>query len=472
MDSVDLDNWYEKAIAAGKGFKSDIEREEYIASLGDVEKHPMFCQNTEDLEGNPLTEAIRSLKEEDKTLKELAIMYKDEGNEWQKKPTKKNLKEAYDRYSHALEFIRKAELPQEDDLKLSGFASVFERNELKSIIYSNRALTSLTNKNYGSCRKDADEAITAWPANSKAHYRKCKALQSLGKYSEGLQACNTALAALTNVVNTTTSSNSSTAESHIDKFVVSILEIQTQCKKILETAAKKTQLIQQKLNSKWMEAWAVTQSLDVRLGDWSDSAVGSTQIDDVWTLLPRRDPESVLPVVPMVLLYPEVGQMDTVQACSTTDLVIDHLSVMLPGGGNDEPLPWDSRREYRVSTVAIYVLLCEGVVRTADTRADWLEMCKTRLAILNGTSSGDNVPEATSREKYSLPSPSILEVDIHCTLLSIMTIKKYVLAGGLLSLLTYVRGSKAEQTFVAVSKREGRFMGILQPSGVVIMESR
>lgn len=30
----DLDNWYEKALAMGYGFKSDEERNNYIASLG------------------------------------------------------------------------------------------------------------------------------------------------------------------------------------------------------------------------------------------------------------------------------------------------------------------------------------------------------------------------------------------------------------------------------------------------------
>jgi len=49
---------------------------------GDPCKHPLFATSTEDLEGHPLTEAFRCLREEDKTNLELAIMYKIEGNEW------------------------------------------------------------------------------------------------------------------------------------------------------------------------------------------------------------------------------------------------------------------------------------------------------------------------------------------------------------------------------------------------------
>jgi hypothetical protein len=42
-----------------KGFKSDEERQAYIASLGDPEEHPLFAQTAEDCKDHPLVGAFR-----------------------------------------------------------------------------------------------------------------------------------------------------------------------------------------------------------------------------------------------------------------------------------------------------------------------------------------------------------------------------------------------------------------------------
>lgn len=234
-----LDDWYDNAIKAGHGFKSDKEREEYIKSIGDPMMHPLFAENTEDLEGNPLAEALRALREEDKTMLEIATMYKDEGNDWLKKGDKKSLNDAYDRYSHALNILdgtaiaatsgasnfnaetgitelpnisqsKSIESNENEKTTITSFypselqpqpqeiisISVEEKQKreeetdlLKSQIFNNRALVCLTLKNYGSCVKDADSSILFWRNNIKAYYRKCRAL---GKFSTATicQYCN------------------------------------------------------------------------------------------------------------------------------------------------------------------------------------------------------------------------------------------------------------------------------------------
>lgn len=35
-----FDDWYEKALRDGMGFKNDEERQEYIRNMGDIEKVP------------------------------------------------------------------------------------------------------------------------------------------------------------------------------------------------------------------------------------------------------------------------------------------------------------------------------------------------------------------------------------------------------------------------------------------------
>jgi hypothetical protein len=77
--------------------------------MGDPLSHPLFAGNTEDMEGHELVEAFRCLREEDKSAVELAVLYKEEGNEWMKKKVKKDLKEAIIRYSHALKFLDEAD---------------------------------------------------------------------------------------------------------------------------------------------------------------------------------------------------------------------------------------------------------------------------------------------------------------------------------------------------------------------------
>eukprot|EP01035_Chromulina_nebulosa_P022043 gene22043-28535_t len=68
----EIDDWIDNALKRGEGFKTQEEKEEYLKSLGDPMKHPMFATNPEDLENNPLVDAFRILREEDKSLYERA----------------------------------------------------------------------------------------------------------------------------------------------------------------------------------------------------------------------------------------------------------------------------------------------------------------------------------------------------------------------------------------------------------------
>lgn len=111
-----LENWYDEALANGAGFKSDEERQAYIRSLGDPEQHPMFAANAEDMAGHPMVEAIRAIKEEDKSLVELAVMYKDEGNEWMKKKDPRALQEAHNCYTHAMTFVEQVRQERQADM--------------------------------------------------------------------------------------------------------------------------------------------------------------------------------------------------------------------------------------------------------------------------------------------------------------------------------------------------------------------
>ena len=128
-----------------------------------------------------MVEAFRCLREEDKSNFELAVMYKEEGNEWMKKKVKKDLKEAIVRYTHALSFLDAAD--KEDDTKEDEpqvvelvdnedgskkeevtlkdvevndevKSNVEDKNILRSQILNNRALAAMHLKNYGTALGD------------------------------------------------------------------------------------------------------------------------------------------------------------------------------------------------------------------------------------------------------------------------------------------------------------------------------
>ena len=128
-----------------------------------------------------MVEAFRCLREEDKSNFELAVMYKEEGNEWMKKKVKKDLKEAIVRYTHALSFLdaadkeddTKEDEPQvvelvdnEDDSKKEEVtlkdvevndevkSNIEDKNILRSQILNNRALAAMHLKNYGTALGD------------------------------------------------------------------------------------------------------------------------------------------------------------------------------------------------------------------------------------------------------------------------------------------------------------------------------
>ena len=414
-----LDDWYDKALASGQGFKSEEERQAYIKSLGDPEKHPMFAQTTEDLEGNPLTEALRALREDGKSPVEVATMYKDEGNEWMKKGDSKSFHEAYDRYTHALnilegvavaatsgvtsdeqnverkEFFANLQLKSNESNTATASSvepkleTEEETKQLKSVLFSNRAMASLSIKNYGSCKKDADAAIALWSGNIKAHYRKCKALLTLKKYDEALASCNTAL--------------------DIDPSNTQILAIKDKCvaeldklQTLLENKQKEIKARHAVEEARWITAWEIITGVIDENGNRCDRgqhtststrkggnvisvgfAADNQQPAQLKEILPHLSDEG-LPVWPMLMLYPQYGQLDVVQGVCSQDRIVAHLAEMFPeledlkgqnikghSAKQQNPIvPWDRDGEYTASHLVVYAPL-ESAPRISSLE-EWL----------------------------------------------------------------------------------------------------
>lgn len=504
-----LDNWYENAIKQGMGFKNEKERQDYIASLGDPMKHPLFAEDTEDLEGHPLTEAFRVLREEDKTLVELALLYKEEGNDWVKKNTKKSFSEAYDRYSHAITFLDKA-----DKARLAGTECIPDQNvnlkEVRSQIMSNRALASLRLLNFGSCVKDCSIAIDLCPQNLKAHYRKCKALIQLKKYTECLDACKEGLLC--------------------DSENKELLALKQQAEENLEATVKAQTVQQQRtldaLIKKWNDVWDLAKSQQATLSYpilFTSTATDASfadlaQLRDAW---PHIDADSFDTAVkwPMLLRYPQYNTHDVIVAAGNNDMIAEHLALAFPEKEDDEQqymgsstvspnstVPWDIADEYHVSNLIVYIEL--RISSPITSRENWLRACmeywilaqggdirlyalmlrQQSLSSTTATSAGNEIQSieglreqvkrreqqyekqkmeirskvlssnhsniVTTSSSTSKPKPIVhyLEVQLGNTIEQIARAAEHMLPRGVITLLVFPRSGQSHREFVAENK--------------------
>jgi tetratricopeptide (TPR) repeat protein len=188
----------------------------------------------EDLEGNPMVDAFRQLREEDKTRVELVLMYKDEGNEFMRKKTVKERHEAIKRYSHALTLLDAADEARKEGNEDEADKSV-NLFHLRSQTFNNRAMALMFLKNYGLALKDLTkvslipspvtdliipQALLYDPENVKAHYRKSKVLFQLKRPEFALKACDAGLASLARVMSSSSSPSDKDKDSERELLVL------------------------------------------------------------------------------------------------------------------------------------------------------------------------------------------------------------------------------------------------------------
>ena len=481
------EDWYDKAIKNGFGFKSDKERQDYIDSIGDPMKHPLFAQTTEDLEGNPLAEAFRAIREEDKSCVELAELYKDEGNQWIKKGKKKDYSEAYDRYTHALSFMDKADQARIDGTE-SKSDSTADLKMIRSQILSNRALSSLNLTNYGTCYKDCDEAIALWSGNIKAHFRKCKALLALKKYTDCIAACDAALA----------------VEPANKDFAAFRKQAETDMQSKGKSKLDSLQRTLNELTAKWSAVWEIASTVGVGLGYPLYGMPEPREMRDCWVEVDSSTAQGE-PTVrwPVLLQYPQYGTYDVLSAAGVEDMLVEHLAMAFPEKGDtpdQQPLPWDTEDEYHVSNLVVYLQLHAS--QPVKGRQEWLEACMEQRVLLQGgniellhllqssnkeskDSTGTAAAASSTFEKLKhavelrerrywermtdvasgklvthsgegmlSSSAQFLEVHLGCSIGSIAKahFPDNVLARGVLTLLVYPKDSRLHKLFVQTNK--------------------
>ena len=480
-----IDDWYDQALANGQGFKSEEEKKAYLDSLGDPLDHPMFATSAEQIARHPLGDAFRLLKEEDKTAYELAVMYKDEGNEFMRGKTSEDYRNAIDKYDQALPFVDqmeedrktlrsdlndKGEKDEEEDVEEIMSPSVkasqdeekkpegdrgdnVEPHVLRSQIISNKAAAHLGLKNYRSCITECDSALGAWQGNMKAYFRKAKSLSMLRKFHEVKSTYDAAWAAATGDEALSLPNDLQALYKHAN------VEIDK------EDALRK-QVVEQQVRRRkeWGGVWDICQQMGVSLGFPQPRDKQQQQLKSVFPFfdsphgLGERRPEDVR--WPLLFLYPQYNELDVVQAASTDDMLAAHLAVMFPEredlAGGEEPVQWDALKEYQVSKLVTYVTF-DGVERIQSEK-EW----KEGYSIYYGEKN-EKDDETKWQQKWSSET-SFCEVHMGCTLGHILRCSsRHVTSGGLTTFMTFARGNLAHKKFLKDQKRAGYSFYMLEP---------
>lgn len=416
----DMDTWFDQAMLQEKGIEgygSEEAKQAYLDSLGDPLAHPMWADPA-DCVNHPMMEAFRQIREEDKTNFELAVMYKDEGNEWlkgglskkkeeEKKERTKMLHEARGCYAHALVLIKKAEdegdedgaIPKVEELTSSSSSSssdrvgMSDREILKSQTISNKALVALHLRNFGEARKDAKLSIGIWKYNTKGWYRMCKALNAVGRHDECVQACDEAVKTLY------TSTDSTDTRDAKGQGELEGLKKDSLTKIVALKRAQEAKLQREReIENRWRYAWRVLQLLQATAG-YHHSCLPARLAMDESACYPRLrdtltqkevDPFAALdddhsgfkqPVeleMPVIFLYPQHNQVDIIKAADPHTTFSDHLQVMFPGTPGTR-VYWDKGRpvpEYVHDKLVVYV--CMNAAPTVSSEDMWVAACEEK----------------------------------------------------------------------------------------------
>ena len=209
-----------------------------------------------------------------------------------------------------------------------------------------------------------------------------------------------------------------------------------------------------------------------------------------------KDPSNV--GWPVILLYPQYSQIDVIQGVTATDMLAVHLAEMFPelsdldlkGNSTGLAVPWDRDGEYQVSRLAVYAPL-ESAERI-ESLDEWLESCKEQSA-LRGEVGAEECETATkifrkrgvahenkllnfncniSKQSSDFNRVGYLDVHLGSSFLDILIAPGHVLAGGLLSLLVFVRGNVAHTNFLNDVKKRNHGIWFLGPSGAGSADKR
>ncbi|KAI4212018.1 MAG: hypothetical protein LQ351_005200 [Letrouitia transgressa] len=359
-----------------------------------MKETPLFMsslENTTDDDGeNVQLEAIKALQYEG-TRAEVALNFKEQGNEMVAEKRWKDAREFYTKGILALKQERQ-ELPED-------LVSEDEKEKaIEEACYVNRALCNLELRNYRSTLNDTSHVLTFFPRNIKAHYRSALALLALQRLPEAHDICTRGIAltsppspSLPSSSTTTTTTDPPPTSRQQAPFLVLLSHISAaqsdaQAKSIAH-AARSARLLQEKrtLHAALLARGIKTCSTP-KPPDLEDAAVHLSP-DPV-------DPSSELRF-PVLFLYPLHSQSDFAKSVSEKEVLgVLWEEEMLP-------LPWDERAEYRAKEVEMYAekeSSGKGMVKVGRRATVLGFLGDGKVEVVDGMVRVFMVPKARARE--------------------------------------------------------------------------
>jgi tetratricopeptide (TPR) repeat protein len=213
-----------------------------------------------------------------------------------------------------------------------------------------RKLTCLQ-ENYRATTQDCAAALRINPSNIKAYYRSASALFALDKILDALDVASRGAKL---------DPDNTEFEKLLDKIRARMQVKEAQDRRRLMELRRRMQEMQV------LESALKARKVTVR---------GSKQPPNLEDATIRLSPDPLsstsLLEFPVMLLYPMHNQTDLIKAWAEKDAITHHLSYILP-------LPWDTKNEYKLSSVDCYM----------DTISGGLMKVGKKLTLLEALSNG------------------------------------------------------------------------------------
>ncbi|OAL34989.1 hypothetical protein AYO20_05704 [Fonsecaea nubica] len=333
-----IEELYDQHISASGPSQNQMSSKSFEEIVQDMSKTPLFMNSldeaTNDDGENIMLEAIKALQNEG-TKAEVAQGFKERGNEM---VAEKKWKDAKEFYTKGL-----AVLTAKDEDKWDKPEDETAEEKLRVLLHEQL----LVNR----ARCNLELSRDALTFTVEAYYRSASALLALDKVLEALDVAsrgfkldptNTALKKLLDQIR----SRMAVKEAE-DRRRLAELRRKQQEKATLDAALKARKIV-------------------VR---------GSKNPPNLEDATIRLSPDPLSPKslleFPVMLLYPMHNQTDLIKAWAEKDAITHHLSYILP-------LPWDSKNEYKLSTVDCYM----------DTISGGLMKVGKKLTLLEALSNG------------------------------------------------------------------------------------
>ena len=350
-------------------------------------------------------------------------------------------REALDKYSQALDILardvraRRERAEQADSSGAGACAGTSggdgdesgdeqRTRELVVALKNNRALVSMQLGNWGSALQDAAAVLGLEPDNQKARLRAAKAAYRLEKLDIATAHIGRGLE----------------LEPEAEDFLALGKRVEAACAAAKEKAEQRERQEAERRRPVERVVNAVLRR-GVRVGPtlYASGRVSHRPLLD--SEPGRADPLEAQMHWPVMILYPEVGQMDYLEQVAEGAAFGDLLATMFDPAYAPAPPAWDPERVYRPDTISLFLQVeaCDALPREA----------------LLGWYLGDSVPEGMADqdagplpEGYWAKRPRFVRVPLDCCLLEALQTPGYVVPGTP-AFHAVVQGTDMERRFLS-----------------------